>query len=140
AYAGEPVPTLAATHAWLAAAGMLMNVEIKPAPGYEAITGRVVAQTLKRVYEGSSAIMPLLSSFSAVALEAAAAAAPALPRAMLWDAIPADWQARVDDLGCVGVHCHHRQLSAAMAGEVRRRGLGLLCYTVNDAVRADTLF
>lgn len=139
AYAAEPVPTLVDVHAWLVAAGMLMNVEIKPAPGFDAITGEVVGEVLQRL-QGDSSVMPLLSSFSVEALQAALSVAPALPRAMLWRTIPKDWRRRVDSLECVAVHCHHQYLTESMASNIKRQGLGLMCYTVNDPARANLLF
>ncbi|MEG0044205.1 MAG: glycerophosphodiester phosphodiesterase family protein, partial [Massilia sp.] len=44
AFAGEPVPLFDAFARLCMAHGIWMNIEIKPAPGYERETGRVVAQ------------------------------------------------------------------------------------------------
>ncbi|MGH8808713.1 MAG: glycerophosphodiester phosphodiesterase family protein, partial [Noviherbaspirillum sp.] len=43
-FAGEPVPTYAQAVDFCKANGIWMNVEIKPAPGFEAQTGRIVAE------------------------------------------------------------------------------------------------
>lgn len=149
-FAGEPVPTLAATLAFCRAAGVWCNVEIKPAPGRERDTGRVVAQCVVRAYadrvragggrrDGAVPDVPLLSSFSVDALAAARAAAPELPRGWLVDRVPADWAARLEALDCVAVHTNHRHLTPALAAAIRARGVWLFCYTVNDPARARTL-
>jgi glycerophosphoryl diester phosphodiesterase len=80
--------------------------------------------------------MPLLSSFSFAALAAARDAAPDLPRGLLVDKIPADWEAQLRSLGAVALHTNHKHLTPALAAAVKRAGPGLFCYTVNDAARA----
>ena len=42
-YAGEPMPSLQAIAAFVLKNDFLLNIEIKPTPGHEADTGRVVA-------------------------------------------------------------------------------------------------
>jgi glycerophosphoryl diester phosphodiesterase len=149
-FAGEPVPTLADTLALCRGAGVWCNVEIKPAPGRERATGRVVAQTVAHAYadrvrpggsrrDGADSQVPLLSSFSVDALQAARAAAPDLPRGWLVDRVPADWAARLADLDCVAVHTNHRHLTAPLAAAIRASGAWLFCYTVNDPARARAL-
>ena len=69
-YAGEPLLRLEALARWLQALGMMVNLEIKPTPGDEVRTGRVVAQHVARLWSLAH-VKPLLSSFSTVALEAA---------------------------------------------------------------------
>ncbi|GAA5233814.1 glycerophosphodiester phosphodiesterase [Verticiella sediminum] len=145
AFVGEPVPLFADAAYWLIQAGIWMNVEIKPAPGYEIVTGRVTAEYTARAWArrepGTPASpAPLLSSFSEDALRAAAAARPELARAMLWQRVPADWLARVRDLGCVAVHCDHRRLDAPTARAIKAAGYGLMCYTVNEPARAQEIF
>ncbi|WP_426110738.1 glycerophosphodiester phosphodiesterase [Massilia sp. PWRC2] len=134
-FAGEPVPLFAEVAAFCQAHGIWMNIEIKPAPGFEAATGAAVASAAGRL-----AGAPLLSSFSETALAAAAAAAPATARALLFDAVPADWLARARRLGVVAIHCNHKRLDGATAAAIKDAGLGLLCYTVNTVARARSLF
>lgn len=141
AHAGEPVPSLAAVTAFCRSNGLWMNVEIKPGPGTEAQTGKAVARLLQGSFaaEVGSAAAPLLSSFSQAALQAARAAAPALPRAWLVDQVPADWQATCKSLGVVSLHVNHRHLDHGTARAVKQAGLGLFCYTINDPARAAVL-
>ena len=123
--------------------GIWMNIEIKPADGFEAETGKVVAELTHAMFGSEIAsadpMVPLLSSFSAVALGAARDAAPDLPRAFLLDQIPDDWQAQATELGAQAIHTNHKLLTAALAGEIKQAGFGLFCYTVNDVVRARQL-
>ncbi len=138
AYAGESVPTLARVARWLLANGCQANIEIKPCPGRERETGAAAALEARALWAGA-AVPPLLSSFSAEALAAAAAVAPELPRALLLHALPTDWPQRLADLGCVAIDCFHELLSADLIGQCHARGLKVLAYTVNDPARAQDL-
>ena len=100
AYAGEPVPTLAAIARYLRANGYLANIEIKPVPGAEWRTGAAVALDARTLWADAD-VPPLLSSFSEEALAAARDAAPELPRALLLDKLPGDWLDRLRALDCV---------------------------------------
>lgn len=141
AFAGEPVPLFVPFAAWCKAHGTWMNVEIKPAPGHDEATGRWVAETVRSLFAGESdaAQLPLLSSFSADALRAARAAAPELPRAIAFEALPDDWEGQARELGVLSVHVDHRALTPALAQAVKAAGFGLFCYTVNEPERARTL-
>jgi hypothetical protein len=55
--------------------------KIKPAAGFDALTGEVVARAVRALWAGAE--LPLLSSFSEAALAAARAAVPELPLGML---------------------------------------------------------
>ncbi|MES2536033.1 MAG: glycerophosphodiester phosphodiesterase [Pseudomonadota bacterium] len=135
AFAGEPVPTYEQVHQFCSQHRLWMNVEIKPAPGADEQTGRVVAEMTTRLCAADGAL-PLLSSFSLPALLAAKKAAPGIPRACLFDVIPADWQARLTLAGAVALHTNHRHLSRTQAQAVKKAGFGLFCYTVNTPARA----
>ncbi len=137
-YAGEGVPTLARAAAWLRANGLHANVEIKPCPGREAETGAAVALEAALAWQGAS-VLPLLSSFSESALEAAAGAAPALPRALLLESVPQDWAARCVRLGCVAVVVAEQLLDAPLVARMHAAGLRVLAYTVNLPQRAQAL-
>lgn len=141
AFAGEPVPLFVPFAGYCKAHGIWMNVEIKPAPGHDEATGRHVADTVRSLFpaESDAARLPLLSSFSAAALRAARAAAPELPRAIAFEALPDDWEGQARELGVLSVHVDHARLTPALAAAVKAAGFGLFCYTVNDPVRARTL-
>ena len=138
AYAGEPIPTLEAIARYCIANGHALNIEIKPTPGDEARTGRVVGATAARLWAGA-ALAPLLSSFRPEALAAARETAPALPRALLVDTLWAGWFEVACDLGCVAVVANQRCMDAALIERLHGAGLRALVYTVNDAERAQAL-
>jgi glycerophosphoryl diester phosphodiesterase len=142
-YAGARVPHLDHALSYCSARSMHMNVEIKPAPGRDARTAEVAARLCASYFreDGGAAGMavPLLSSFSATALAAAADVAPHLPRAQLWRELPADWAEQLAAAGCVAAHVRHDHLDEARCAAVKQAGYGLLAYTVNDPRRAREL-
>jgi glycerophosphoryl diester phosphodiesterase len=138
-FTGEPLPRYADAARLCVALGLWANVEIKPDAEFERETGRVVAATSAELWR-TAPVAPLLSSFSVDALEAAAVAAPGLPRGLLVEAIPEDWQDAVARPGCVSLHCSFRHLTRAQARSVKDVGCALLCYTVNDPETARELF
>lgn len=138
AFAGEPIPTLAAVARYTQANGFLVNIEIKPVPGAEARTGAAVALDALSLWQNAT-VPPLLSSFSEAALEAARLAAPGLPRALLLDKLPADWLDRLRRLDCVALDANHRELDARVIADAHAAGFKVLSYTVNDPARAQDL-
>jgi glycerophosphoryl diester phosphodiesterase len=141
AFEGETIPTLADALAYCRAQGVFMNIEIKPAPGRDKRTGEVVAAAardfLKTLAGGRGGI--LLSSFSAVALGAARAVAPDVPRGYLLHRLKAGWGARLHELECVALHCNHELVDAPLMEAARSREVGVFCYTVNSLKRAREL-
>jgi glycerophosphoryl diester phosphodiesterase len=140
-FKGEPVPLFTQYVAFCKANGIWMNIEIKPAPGFEAETGRVVGELTRALFgleiaQDDPAQLPLMSSFSPVALAAAMQAAPDVPRALLLDQLPPDWQVQATALDAVAIHTNQKHLTAALARQVKEAGFGLFCYTVNDPARA----
>ena len=138
-YAGEPLPTLDNVAAWCLANHCLLNIEIKPSPGTERETGEAVARRAAQLWQGS-AVPPLLTSFSSEALAGARTGAPALPRGLLLEALPADWLDTARVLGCVAVVCDHALWDAANVAQAQSAGLRCLSYTVNDAWAAQRLW
>jgi glycerophosphoryl diester phosphodiesterase len=115
--------------------GLWANVEIKPARGHERATGETVARMASELWRGAP-LQPVLSSFSAEALQAALLAAPDLPRGCLVDQIPHNWRG----LDCMALHCKQEHLTEESAKAIKKAGYGLLCWTVNDPVAARRLF
>ena len=137
-YAGEPMPSLAGIAAYCLRNGFALNIEIKPTPGDEAITGRVVAAEAARLWAGQ-AVAPLLSSFDPEALQTARAAAPQLPRALLLDSLRAGWFDEARTLGCVAIVMNYSLMDAAVLARLHGAGLRALVYTVNDPAEAHRL-
>lgn len=139
AFAGEAIPTFARLAGWLIANRLQANVEIKPCPGREAETGAAAALEARALWRDVE-VPPLLSSFSVRALEAARAAAPELPRALLVHRLEPDWPERCAALECVALDANHQALDADAIRQAHAAGLRVLCYTVNDPERVQRLF
>ena len=137
-FAGEGVPTFEAVVAYCQQQGIWMNIEIKPAPGFEIETGEVVAR-LTRQYFAAGGSLPLLSSFSTAALAAARTVAPELARGWLVEELPDDWLAQARTLGVVAIHCDHAPLTREQVVAIKAQGFGVFCYTVNTPERASEL-
>ena len=138
AFAGEPLPSLEAVARYCLAHGYLLNIEIKPTPGAEAVTGAAVADAAARLWP-PTAVPPLLTSFSPEALEAAQAAQPQLPRGLLLEGLWAGWLETGLRLGCVAIVCKHTLWDSASVLQARSAGFRALSYTVNDAAEARRL-
>lgn len=139
AYAGEALPTLQALARYCLANHHLLNIEIKPTPGQEVETGRVVAEHAARLWQGT-AVKPLLSSFRPDALAAAQTAAPQLPRALLLDTLRDAYQAEARQLACVALVCNHKLWTTELVAHTHAQGMRALSYTVNDAETAAVLW
>jgi len=137
-YAGEPLPTLSAIARWALANAVACNVEIKPMPGSERETGAAVARAADALWRRAR-VPPLLSSFAEDALDAARAAVPQLPRALLVDAVPRDWQARLERLQCQALNADWSALDADLVAAAHRAGYRVLTYTANDPERVAQL-
>ena len=141
-FAGEVVPLFSQAIEFCCANQLWMNIEIKPATGFEVETGRLAAVTLQAGLKEHAQInsidypAPLFSSFSFAALDAARQTAPEIARGFLLDRIPADWQELLILLDAVALHTNHENLSPVAARAIKQAGYGLFCYTVNDPSRA----
>jgi len=134
-FAGERVPTLAEAVDLLVRLGLSVNVEIKPATGYAAATGEVVADHLRQCWPADGPRL-LLSSFERMALDSAARVAPDIPRGLLAEDLPEDWEWALDKLGCTTLHLDHARLEPDRVRELTEQGVPMLLYTVNDPARA----
>ena len=137
-YAGEPLATLEGIATFCITNGYALNIEIKPTPGDEPHTGTVVAQHAARLWQGAGC-PPLLSSFAVASVQAAQAAAPHLPRALLLDTLWDGWLDAAKAMGCVAVVCNYRLWNAAHVQAVHAAGMRALSYTVNETAAAEQL-
>jgi len=128
---GEGIPRFEDAGRLCRELGLWANVEIKPAKGYERPTGEAVARMARDLWRGA-ALPPVLSSFSADALETAREAAPELPRGYLVGKVPDDWRDTMRRLGCVALHCNFKSLTEPLAREVHAAGFAILLWTVNE--------
>ena len=137
-FAGEPLPTLQALARFCQANGFHLNIEIKPTPGTETVTGEAVARLAAELWQAAP-VPPLLTSFKPEALAAARQAAPDLPRGLLVDTLWEGWLEKAQELGCTAVVANHRLWNATNVAQVHGAGLRCLSYTVNDQEAAEHL-
>lgn len=137
AFSGEPLPTFAAIAQQCRALGLSANVEIKPAAGFECLTGEIVAQRILELW-GDTAL-PLVSSFSEESLAAARRVAPQLPLGYLCVRPPEDWMHRLEAVAAYSLHCAARELDDSVLAAARAAGIPVLCFTVNDRKEAEAL-
>ena len=138
AFAGEPLPDLASVARYCIDQQCFLNIEIKPTPGLEAVTGKVVAEAVADLWKNTFTV-PLLTSFKTVSLRAAKLAQPQLPRGLLLDEWTAGWLEAALDLGCAAIICNYRIWDRAAVQVAKNAGLQALAYTVNDEAAVQKL-
>ncbi|MCJ0765074.1 glycerophosphodiester phosphodiesterase [Variovorax terrae] len=138
AYAGEPLPSFENIAHYCLRNGHALNIEIKPTPGVEEHTGRVVADHAARLWQGQ-AVPPLLTSFRPESLAGAQAAQPQLPRGLLLDTLWKGWLETALSLDCVALVCNHALWDTSTVTQAQAAGLRTLSYTVNDEWAAERL-
>ena len=136
---GERVPRFADAFALCRELGLLANIEIKPAAGFDRPTAEAVV-TMARTMWDERLPPPLISSFSLEALEIARDLAPAIPRGLLFGAVPANWRQTLRRLHAVTLHCAADRLSDEVLAEADAERIPVLCYTVNRPEAAKLLF
>lgn len=143
-FAGESVPLFAEVARFCKESGIWMNIEIKPVAGHDDATAQAAAAVVSDVFAaeidvGKTAELPLFSSFSYPAVQAVQRLQPGVPRAWLVDSIPPDWREKLAAVQAVALHTNHKNLTPALAAEVKEAGYGLFCYTVNELERASEI-
>lgn len=136
AYAGEPLPSLAALAAYLHANAFALDLEIKPTPGTERHTGQVVGREAARLWAGADAPPLMFSSFRPEALAGARETAPHIPCALLLDTLWPGWLDMAQQLDCVAVITNYNVMSAQALAQIHAVGMRGLVYTVNDPAPA----
>jgi len=138
-YAGEPLPTLANLARFCLASGHLLDIEIKPTPGTEYVTGEAVAREAATLWAGAQ-VPPFLTSFQPESLKAALATAPQLPRGLLLDRMRSGWLEEAQALQCAAVVCQYSLWDTESVARVHAAGMRALSYTVNDPSVAQWLW
>lgn len=133
-FRGEKLPLLSEVAERCRRYGLLANIEIKPTTGLEALTGTLVARAAAEYWQEMT--MPLLSSFSRQALQAAQQEQPDLPRGYLMHEWQDDWLRTTQQLECVSLHLNYRLLTPTRIHQIKQAGLRILAYTVNDPCNA----
>ena len=119
--------------------GLLANVEIKPASGFDRQTAeRVAGRCADAVRQ--SGFQVLLSSFSAEALDVALHRAPEVPLGLFFEQVPTDWMAELRRFDALTLHCSANDLPDALLAEAAGAEVPVLVYTVNPPEMAESLF
>ncbi len=143
-FTGERVPTLKETIALLVELNLGANVEIKPTPGREAESGRVIGAMLAAAVQSgewpNTLPPPMICSFKHPTLAAVRQVAPDLERALLVLEFPDDWRSQLAAEDCRALHCLYRHLTVERARAVIEAGFHLRCFTVNKRKTAERLW
>ena len=140
-FCGEPMLSLYGMANFSIPLSLHSNIEIKPSPGLEAITGALVAEQARQLWQ-TAALPPLLSSFSTECLQAAALSAPELPRALLVEKPQATTSLieQLQQLGCIGLNMDHRLIEADLVAACKAHNFFITAWTVNQPELARKLF
>jgi glycerophosphoryl diester phosphodiesterase len=138
-FRGEQVPTFAEAVAVLGELGLGANVELKAAHDRGAETGALASSMLRQLWPRHLP-EPLVSSFDHEALAGARAGDPEVVLGLLFNVVPKNWRRMAETLGCSTIHANHQRLHPALVADIRDAGYPVLAYTVNDPLRARTLY
>jgi glycerophosphoryl diester phosphodiesterase len=138
AFTGEPLPTLTDIAQFCLANDYCLNIEIKPSPDKDVVTGHAVALAASTLWENEK-ILPLLTSFKPDALSAAHQAAYHLPRGLLLDTLWDNWFETAIGLQCQAIVFNHKLLDQKIITHVHNAGIRCLAYTVNSKKSAEQL-
>lgn len=130
-FAGEPVPTLAEALECIGKETIAL-LEIKDPLIAEAVVAKV--------HETQSLDLTVIISFHTSVLQTVRALAPRIPTGWLIGshnnhASPEQLCQQLGELGSPLLNVNHQLITAEFAYEVRRRGIALWCWTVDDIVR-----
>lgn len=138
-FSGERIPALRTVIDFLKNAHLSANVEIKALPGREE---NVVKKTLQQLTPDLLAANNsfLFSSFSMTALQLLRKYSPHCLLGLLLHEWEPDWKSIATSLNCVSINVNEEIMTEAAAHKIKAMNKLLLCYTVNDPVRAQELF
>ncbi len=130
-FSGEPIPTLREALACLQKKTVAV-LEIKD----PSIAEQVVAD----IHETGTLARAVIISFHTAVLQTVRAVEPRLPTGWLigngeTDVSPVDLCQQLGTLGSLFLNLNHHLITAEFAYEIRRRGIGLWCWTVDRVER-----
>lgn len=138
-YAGERIPTL---DEWLQAAaqrGLGIILDLKGSWHEAKRLADHVSVSLARHWHGKLP-RPLISSESVSCLKAIKAQQLEWDLAYIMQRERGRWIKVVEQLRCIAVHVDHQYLSEHWLNQLKKHGLHIAAYTVNDPLRAQQLF
>ena len=138
-FSGERIPLLQQVLAFLVEMKMSANVEIKPLPGQEERTAVRALEVINAIFPQPNPAI-LFSSFSIESLKCLRRYSENCLLGLLLHEWDKGWEKHCDELNCVSVHVNEEILTEAKAAKIKAMGKKLLCYTVNDPLRAAELY
>lgn len=138
-FAGERIPALDQVLEFLVSTSMSCNLEIKPLPNQDIETVEKMWQVLKPYYPKLKDHI-LFSSFSTLALNRFRELNSECRVGLLLDDIPSNWLDQAESLSCQSIHISNDNINKDIASQIKQNKFQLLCYTVNDANRAMSLY
>ena len=136
-FKGQSVPTLNQALAWTGARGWPVNVEIKNQSTWDR--GELLCRLVLKEITALAGDLVLVSSFNHEYLSLIASSAPTPPLGVLVKNRPPDAAALVRGLGGSTYHPHWEAVSAAEATELKKAGVRILAWTVNEFDRAEAI-
>jgi len=113
-----------------------LNIEVKPVIGLEDETISAIEQAI----HGHAVRTPiLLSSFNLRALQGCRRHLPHIPRGLNVEAIPLDWQQRLQEVEASSLHFQHHFFNRRRVEAICNAGYHTLAFTVNDPDQARDL-
>lgn len=138
-FSGEKIPTLKHVIEFLNNTKLSANVEIKARPGHEEALIVAVLEELSEYLSAAKSTI-LFSSFSMDALHFLRRHAPNCLLGLLLHEWEPGWKDICSSLDCASVHINQEIMTRENAQVVKAMNKPLLCYTVNDPVRARELY
>jgi glycerophosphoryl diester phosphodiesterase len=139
-YIGAKIPTLEEAVDEILKLNLGLNLEIKPTAGREVETAEVALDVMSRIWDDHERL--LISSFQHVSLEVARDMAPEWKRGLLIDEPLKTWGELADylDVATINIDGRDQSLTREAVEAYIETGRGVLAYTINDPMRARTLF
>ncbi|MSP53485.1 MAG: glycerophosphodiester phosphodiesterase [Gammaproteobacteria bacterium] len=138
-FVGEQLPTLEQLIKLLDQFKLNVNLEIKADAGMEGETSEVTAKILQQHWPVNKSL-PLISSFSTLALESMQHSAPHLPRGLLLEKWETNSAALATKLDCVTVNLSRHYVDAGSIDSIKALNKKIMIYTVNEPTQARELF
>lgn len=139
-FAGIKIPTLEEAVDLLLELDMGLNLEIKPCPGREVETAEVALDHLSRIWDDADKL--LISSFQHVSLETCLEISPDWKRGLLLDEPLKNWEelAKYLEVAAINFNGNKPDFNREFIEMFMDAGYATLAYTINDPIRAKTLF
>lgn len=139
-FSGERIPSLRETMEFLQSTKLSANIEIKPVRDQaEPLVLRIIDEVTPFLIKNED-VHIIFSSFSVEVLMLLRKAAPQFNIGLLLDKWKPHWQEVAAELSCAAIHVNEKIITPRSAGEIKKLGYTLLCYTVNDPKRAFELY